>query len=598
MRLFEEVTVHGHPVPDRQLHAGRDYLLSSVQAGKTFPTTETDDYYAVESNFALPYIPCVMDEVAWTPGTTNKGWAIGTSGRPRRARAEERRRATLRLRRRRRQRIRLFTYTPIRCPATRVGHSGFQPTLGRPPRTEPRTRCSTSTRRAPTNTASRGRATGWAGSSIFGLFVDPKGVVYVPKRAPPAIPGWDTYDECVTINLADAPVPTTRTQFPGNESYYAAETFIPGYAAPPGIGDRHWGQKGRPMSEVAIWEDSRRPTGLNSPGNYHKPYEGGCDTKGYNFTHAAGFTWPALRQHWTAHGDIPTKEAASTASPCTKVAGDGTTTPPRHAVVHAAGGRGVDPHRDGPRGALAERQERALDHQRAHLPRPRRAGRRRHPEPLIPVGLAAPGVPPTTLRRMRGWIAPALALAVSLSSATLAAEEPWKTQTTKGALTLERRPVASSSYYEYRVKTESPAPPKGVIDGLWSGFSEDLPAAIAKREIVSRSDSEIVVYDQIKSPVLSDRDMVLRIRRVTRVSGTIEVSFQTTDQVGPPPNPKMVRIPVVRGGWIIGPSGERAMLTYTCYSEPGGSVPAILVRGAQEDQVFLDVQRILRRARR
>jgi hypothetical protein len=158
----------------------------------------------------------------------------------------------------------------------------------------------------------------------FGLFVDPKGVVYVPKRASPAIPEWDTYDECVTINLADAPVPTTRTQFPGNESYYAAETFLPGYAAPPGIGHRYWGQKGRPMSEVALWEDDGAP-GLNSPGNYHKPFEGGCDTKGYNFAHAEGFTWPALRQYWTQHGDIPTKEQLYSIT-LYKVASDGTAT--------------------------------------------------------------------------------------------------------------------------------------------------------------------------------------------------------------------------------------------------------------------------------
>jgi hypothetical protein len=75
-----------------------------------------------------------------------------------------------------------------------------------------------------------------------------------------------------------------------------------------------------------------------------------------------------------------------------------------------------------------------------------------------------------------------LALAFLFSSASLAAEEPWKVQTTKGGLTLERRAVPGSSYYEYRIKTESPAPPKGVVDGLWSGFGEDLPSAILKRE--------------------------------------------------------------------------------------------------------------------
>jgi hypothetical protein len=323
MRLFGEVTFMGtqYQIVNSMPY---DYLLSSVQAGKTFPMTETDDYYAVESNFALPYIPCVMDEVAWTPGTTNLGWAIGATDDPA---------ALVTMNGAGRPFVYsvvadneygYFTHTaPL--PGDTVGYSGFRPTWVVHPVT-----MGASYQMFyidPTNPDKYGfswprHGMGW--ELIFGLFVDPGGVVYVPKRAPLAIPGWDTYDECVTINLADAPVPTTRTQFPGNESYYAAETFIPGYAAPPGIGDRYWGQKGRPMSEVAIWENDGAP-GLPSPGNYHKPYEGGCDTQGYNFAHAEGFTWPALRQYWTQHGDIPTKEQLYSIT-LYKVASDGTTT--------------------------------------------------------------------------------------------------------------------------------------------------------------------------------------------------------------------------------------------------------------------------------
>ncbi len=145
----------------------------------------------------------------------------------------------------------------------------------------------------------------------FGLYVDPTGHVYVPKPEKAALAshaaGWDDYHGCVTINKASAPIPTTRTQFPGNESYYASETFLPGYAAPGAPGHKYWGQKGRPMEEVAIWEDDGAP-GLNSPGNYHKPYSGGCDKDGYNFAHAEGFTWPELRAARTVMGDIPTRE--------------------------------------------------------------------------------------------------------------------------------------------------------------------------------------------------------------------------------------------------------------------------------------------------
>lgn len=155
----------------------------------------------------------------------------------------------------------------------------------------------------------------------------------------------------------------------------------------------------------------------------------------------------------------------------------------------------------------------------------------------------------------KGLTAAASAVAWLPALARGAADEPWRQQTTKDGLKLERRAVQGSSYFEYRVRTESPASPKGVIDGLWSGLSEDLPSTIIKRELLSRADNEVVVYDQIRAPVVSDRDLVLRIRKVARSSsGVIEVSFHTVEQGGPPPSPKLVRIPVVRGGWTIEPS--------------------------------------------
>lgn len=321
MRVFGEVTFMGtqYPIVNSMPWS---YLLSYVQGEKTFPVTETDDYYAVDSNFELPYLPCVMDEVAWTPGNTNGGWAIGADDDPKALVQKN-------------GAMRPFVYSVVAdneygystyteaLPDDPIRYSGYRPTWVVHPDGDAYTMFYLD----PTNPDKFGfswprHGSGW--ELNFGLYVDPGGKVYVPKKAPPAIPQWDTYNECVVINMADAPIPTTRTQFPGNESYYASETFIPGYAAPPSVGHRYWGQKGRPMSEVAIWEDDGAP-GLPSPGNYHKPFEGGCDTKGYNFAHAEGFTWPDLRAYWTTHGDIPTKEQLYNVA-LYKVASDGTST--------------------------------------------------------------------------------------------------------------------------------------------------------------------------------------------------------------------------------------------------------------------------------
>ncbi len=298
-----------------------DYLASHVQAGKTFPVTETPDSYVFDSLFELPYAPCLMDEVAWTPGSKNKGWAIGTNDDPADLVAKHGAGRPFLYHVSADNEYGYFTYTDDPLPDDPVRYSAFRPTWV--------VRQNGASNEMfyldPLHPDRYGfswprHGDGW--DLEFGLFVDPDGKVHVPKKAPLALPQWDAYLECVVVNMADAPIPTTRTQFPGNESYYAAGTFIPGYAAPPAVGHRYWGQKGRAMTEVAVWEDDGAP-GLPSPGNYHKPYGGGCDTKGYNFAHAEGFTWPALRAYRTVHGDVVTREQLYSIT-VYKVAADGT----------------------------------------------------------------------------------------------------------------------------------------------------------------------------------------------------------------------------------------------------------------------------------
>jgi hypothetical protein len=184
-----------------------------------------------------------------------------------------------------------------------------------------------------------------------------------------------------------------------------------------------------------------------------------------------------------------------------------------------------------------------------------------------------------------GWVAAA------------AADEPWKSYSVKNGVTYERRAVAGSHFYEYRASTSVPAAPEAVLAGIWSGITEALPPTVKKRVVLQRTDHEYVVYDQIRTPVVSDRDVTIRIHKERRADGTLEVRFDSVNQLGPPPDPKFVRLPVVRGAWTIEAAAGGSRLTYVCYSEPGGSIPAFLVRGAQQDQVPLDVNRILDRVR-
>jgi START domain-containing protein len=171
-----------------------------------------------------------------------------------------------------------------------------------------------------------------------------------------------------------------------------------------------------------------------------------------------------------------------------------------------------------------------------------------------------------------------------------AADEPWKRYSEKNGVVVERRAVAGSKYFEHRASVSVAEAPAVVERTIWSGVTESPPKTVKKRTVLVHNDNEFVVYDELKTPVVSDRDAVIRIRRSPG-----EIRFETTDQLGPPPNSHYVRLPVVRGAWTIVPDGSGSRLLYSCYSEPGGAIPAWMVRGAQADQIFADVQRIVDR---
>ncbi len=286
------------------------YTLSAVQCHKSFPMVETATHYIVDSKFELPYIKGVMDDVAWTPGEKNKGWAIGSNDDPAQLVQKNGAMRPFVYHVNAGYEYGYFTYNKDPLPGDPIRYTGFRPTWVVHPDGDAFKMFFIDSA-APDSQGFEWPRHGDKWELNFGLYVDPTGHVYVPKQDKAKLAnhdeGWDAYQGCVTINKGSAPIPTTRTQFPGNESYYASETFLPGYASAGASGHKYWGQKGRPMEEVAIWEDDGAP-GLNSPGNYHKPYSGGCDQAGYNFAHAEGFTWPELRAARTKAGDIPTRE--------------------------------------------------------------------------------------------------------------------------------------------------------------------------------------------------------------------------------------------------------------------------------------------------
>jgi hypothetical protein len=194
-----------------------------------------------------------------------------------------------------------------------------------------------------------------------------------------------------------------------------------------------------------------------------------------------------------------------------------------------------------------------------------------------------------------------LALVASFAAAASAvrADDGWRVMHERNGVTLERRAVEGSRYYEYRVRAHSTVSAAVAVERIWNGIGEERSPNIKHRTVVRKSDDELVVYDQIHAAVVSDRDVTIRIHKAADGHGAFDILFESTGELGPPPAAGYVRLPMVRGAWRIEPVADGGSnIAYRCYSEPGGAIPAFLVRGAQQDSTLDEFERVLTRVGR
>jgi len=188
--------------------------------------------------------------------------------------------------------------------------------------------------------------------------------------------------------------------------------------------------------------------------------------------------------------------------------------------------------------------------------------------------------------------------AVAAGATSVRADDGWRVVHERNGITLERRSVDGSRYYEYRVHAHTTVAPNVAVERIWSGIGDERSPTVKHRTVVRRAADELVVYDQIHAAVVSDRDVTIRIRRITD-GNAFELQFESTSELGPPPAAGYVRLPMVRGSWRIEPAAEGGSnIAYRCYSEPGGAIPAFLVRGAQQDSTLDEFERVLTRVGR
>jgi hypothetical protein len=169
---------------------------------------------------------------------------------------------------------------------------------------------------------------------------------------------------------------------------------------------------------------------------------------------------------------------------------------------------------------------------------------------------------------------------------------PFAVVDERDGLTLSARRLEGSKFSEYRVTTEVAYGVSALCEHLyeWGTKGKDHPG-VKLHQVLEDGADRRVVYQQLEQPVVANRDYAMTVVRERLPSGECRVRFWASNEVAPAKPDGWVRMERLWGGWRFEPLGEgRARLTYTLFSDPGGSVPAFLVHGPQRKATLASVR--------
>src|SRR4051812_26033052 len=87
------------------------------------------------------------------------------------------------------------------------------------------------------------------------------------------------------------------------------------------------------------------------------------------------------------------------------------------------------------------------------------------------------------------------------------APSSWRPDRTVDGMRVERRAVRGSSFDELRVTTDSPLSLASLCDAVWGEGAETKTSSTFKKRVVIReTENERWTYEQIRVPVVCDRD--------------------------------------------------------------------------------------------
>lgn len=161
----------------------------------------------------------------------------------------------------------------------------------------------------------------------------------------------------------------------------------------------------------------------------------------------------------------------------------------------------------------------------------------------------------------------------------LAAEvEPgWEVAREDKKTIVERRP-RSDGFMELRATTTTDVLPQAIAEAFWSRRVRSV-SAVKQYLVLKKTETEKLVYQQLKLPVVKDRDYTVRLTRYADVgNGLYQFESVCDSDAGPPPNGDHVRVTRCRSHLTIERLDDGSTrVSYTTWADTAGRLPKWIV---------------------
>ena len=206
----------------------------------------------------------------------------------------------------------------------------------------------------------------------------------------------------------------------------------------------------------------------------------------------------------------------------------------------------------------------------------------------------------------RQWWLVAAAWVVSGGLAWAEAVESWKEVSNADGLKVYERSHPGSNLREYRGTGLVEVPPATIkrVLGDVENFPSFMPY-VKEAKLISEAPQARVTYQRISPPVVGDRDYTVATkieeRKFSEGPG-YTIRWATANQLGPAEKAGVTRVKTTEGSWILEPTkgGQSTLVTYTVYTDSGGSIPVWMLNTAGKSavpKIFAAVRKQVRLAK-